>query len=365
MHRPPPDMEPRVYGAQKIAALVATLAEDGIAPAAVLAGSGITEDALADARLLVSFAQGAAVFRNAARLAVDPATAFRAGSRMHLTALGIYGYGLLSSPTHADQVDFIVKYNRMTGPMAGPSLFTCDGEHGVYAYEVLVTPDPHDPLYRFALEFACAAQLTVSRDLHGGDFNFVEIRAACPAPADAARYPALFGCPVHFGQRHDEVVIDMDWARFANRIPDTATHGAVREICQQFVVDLSHAGGTAAIVRRTLVEQMPWRFPTIETMAAALSLHPRTLRRRLESDGTTFKDLLTEVRRRLAIDYLRQTRMTTEEIATRLGYSDAANFRHAFVRWTGRTPHEYRGGRADASRGPAAAAPAGRPPARV
>jgi AraC-like DNA-binding protein len=45
---------------------------------------------------------------------------------------------------------------------------------------------------------------------------------------------------------------------------------------------------------------------------------------------------------RLAIDYLSQTRMTNEEIAIRLGYSDAANFRHAFLRWTGRSPSEFR-----------------------
>ena len=47
---------------------------------------------------------------------------------------------------------------------------------------------------------------------------------------------------------------------------------------------------------------------------------------------------------RLAIEYLRKTRMTNEDIASRLGYSDAANFRHAFARWTGKSPSEFRGG---------------------
>jgi AraC-like DNA-binding protein len=116
----------------------------------------------------------------------------------------------------------------------------------------------------------------------------------------------------------------------------------VRELCQQLVVDLTHSGGVSSVVRRTLVEKMPWRFPTIERMADEMAMHARTLRRRLEAEGTTYRGLLTEVRKRLAIEYLRKTRMTTEEIASRLGYSDAANFRHAFSRWTGKTPHEYR-----------------------
>ena len=76
--------------------------------------------------------------------------------------------------------------------------------------------------------------------------------------------------------------------------------------------------------------------------ATALGMHPRTLRRRLDADGTTFKVLLSEVRRRLAIEYLCGTKMTTEEIARRLGYSDAANSRHAFTRWTAKAPQEYR-----------------------
>ncbi|MCY1551328.1 putative HTH-type transcriptional regulator [compost metagenome] len=87
---------------------------------------------------------------------------------------------------------------------------------------------------------------------------------------------------------------------------------------------------------------MPWRFPSIETMARELALEPRALRRKLEIQGTSYRQILADVRRGLAIEYLRETRMTTEEIASRLGYSDAANFRHAFARWTQKTPREYR-----------------------
>jgi AraC-like DNA-binding protein len=53
---------------------------------------------------------------------------------------------------------------------------------------------------------------------------------------------------------------------------------------------------------------------------------------------------LAEVRMRLAIEYLRKTQMTNEEIASRLGYSEAANFRHAFARWTRKSPSAFRSG---------------------
>ena len=96
-------------------------------------------------------------------------------------------------------------------------------------------------------------------------------------------------------------------------------------------------------IRRFLIER-PGRYPSIETIAEKLQTYPRALRRKLESEGTSYRDLLAEVRMRLAIEYLRRTEMTNEEIASRLGYSDAANFRHAFTRWTGKSPSNFRGG---------------------
>jgi len=78
-------------------------------------------------------------------------------------------------------------------------------------------------------------------------------------------------------------------------------------------------------------------------VAAALSMNTRTLRRRLDAEKTSYRKVLAEVRMQLAIGYLRKTLMTNDEIAARLGYSDAANFRHAFTRWTYKNPSDFRG----------------------
>jgi AraC-like DNA-binding protein len=80
-------------------------------------------------------------------------------------------------------------------------------------------------------------------------------------------------------------------------------------------------------------------------MAAQLSVHPRTLRRKLEAEQITYRRIIAEVRMKLAIEYLRNTEMTNEEIAARLDYSDAANFRHAFARWTRKSPSAFRNGK--------------------
>ncbi|MCT8178878.1 AraC family transcriptional regulator [Variovorax sp. CY25R-8] len=336
------NFDARVYGPQRIAAVVATLAEDGVAPALTLADSGIDEDALRASATRVSYGQVVAVFRNAVRLATDPATALRAGARMHITSYGMYGYGLLSSPTRAALVEFSLKYNRVMGPVAGAVAYERDGDVANYTFEVMLSTDPEDALYRFALEFALAAHLRLGRDLLGPDFMLWGLRARYAEPPHVALYRDLFDGPLRFGEDSDRLQVAAPWIDRSSRLPDAVTHAMVTQMCQQVLAELPQGDGTGALIRRTLIEQMPWRFPTIDSMARQLAMHPRALRRRLEAEGTSYRDLLAAVRRGLAIEYLRKTRMTTEDIASRLGYSDAANFRHAFVRWTGSSPTSFR-----------------------
>jgi AraC-like DNA-binding protein len=330
-----------MYPAHKVAALVAVLVEKGVPAEDVLAGSGITESRLRAPATRVSYKQTLAVFRNALRLSPDPAVALLAGQRMHVTAYGMYGYALLSSPTHADSVDFAVKHHRVMGPVVDMSFALRDGAV-VYTYQPLSVPDPTDPLYRFVTEFQVASHLTLTMDLYGAAFGFSQVRLAYPAPPHAAMYRKIFNCPVHFRQPVDELRFDAAWLDEPMPYADPITNAMAREMCEKSLVEVNQAKGTAASIRRLLIEQ-PGRFPSIESMAQELALNPRTLRRKLDAEETSYRALLAEVRMRLAIGYLRETRMTNEEIASRLGYSDAANFRHAFARWTNKSPSEFRG----------------------
>lgn len=69
---------------------------------------------------------------------------------------------------------------------------------------------------------------------------------------------------------------------------------------------------------------------------------PRTLRRRLREESTSYRDVIDELRMRVAIKYLRDTQLSIGEIAVSLGFSETANFRHAFRRWTEKAPNEFR-----------------------
>ncbi len=97
----------------------------------------------------------------------------------------------------------------------------------------------------------------------------------------------------------------------------------------------------AGAVRDELVRD-PAAIPDLPRVAAALFLSVRTLSRRLNAEGTSFRALVDDVRRSRSEHLLGRTRMTTEQIAARLGYAESASFIRAFRRWNGCPPQEFR-----------------------
>ena len=335
-----PDFEQRIYLPQKIAACIEECGQEGIAPEVVLKDTGLEIDTLYDSSTRASYRQFNTVLRNVLAAADDPAIVLRAGRRMHVTAFGIYGYALLSSPTYTDALRFASKYHQIAGPLC-ETQFLCDDRQVTYVFEPWFWPDPSEPVYRLCLEFAVSTHLTVAKDFHGPSFKFGSVDFAFDAPPHLASYHELFQCPVRFNCPRNALHFDPAWIDRPAVLADRATHALTRELCDQLSSEVSLGGGIAAEIRRILIADRG-RFPSIEDIADRLALHPRALRRRLEANGTSYRDLLDDVRKRLAMEYLRKTHMTNEEIASRLSYSDAANFRRAFTRWTGRHPSEYR-----------------------
>jgi len=102
------------------------------------------------------------------------------------------------------------------------------------------------------------------------------------------------------------------------------------------------AGGTLAQRVRMLLQQTEGHMPTLQSMASRENLTERTFMRHLQAEGTSFQQLLDEVRQERACWLLAHTHTTVEEIAHALGYEDASNFSRTFKRWCGQTPKEYR-----------------------
>lgn len=335
-----PPMNTAVYPAHVVALLVNALESEGTHADATLAGSGITADVLHRPATRLTLRQMLTVCENALEHASDSDFALRVGSRMHIAACGILGYALLSSSSHGDAAMCAAKYDRLLGQFFQTSL-THDEQWATWTLTPCVIQDPTHPMYAFLMEFKLTSMLTVMRDLYGPGLHWSGVAVVHKRPAHWQQYSTWLQCPVRFGQPDNRLWFDAALMEQRMNYANPITHAMVRELCEQALEQHDQPTGLADAVQRQLVEQTG-RFPDLAHMARTLGMTPRTLRRRLEAENTSYRQIVTEVRKRLAEGYLRHTQMSTEEIAHRLNYSDSANFRHAFARWTQTSPGAFR-----------------------
>lgn len=158
-----------------------------------------------------------------------------------------------------------------------------------------------------------------------------------PNSGPSGNYARFLGCAVLHGQAHDCVVFrKSDLQRLILSGDEELAalfDGVVKRYLEQRM-----AGRFAVRVRDNLIAQLQHGPPSKAVTARMLRMSERTLLRRLKSEGTSFRDVVNQLRQELALQYLQRGEMTISEIAYRLGFSDEGAFSRAFKRWTGRRP---------------------------
>lgn len=330
----------KVYSVAKIAIVVESLAAEGIASADALAGVNLSPTQLHSAATRVSLNQVIRCYRNAARLSADPYFAYHTGLRFHVSTYGMYGFAILSSMDFRQAVEFAEQYQQLATPTADIAF----KEKGDYA-EWTINPVPLstvDPiLYRFIVELHFGIGVSLHREVMAPSFIPRELRATYDSASDRQTAATAYGCPVFFGQAENAIVFDRKWldgpAEFGNEL----AHLQVVKLCDQLMKEMQLRIGLAGSVRELLLVNLaqPMSF---DALARRLKIPTRTLKRKLREEGTSYRKIIDELRSQLAIKYLRDTELTVEDIASCLGFSDAAGFRHAFRRWTKETPGKFR-----------------------
>ncbi|HOB94601.1 MAG TPA: AraC family transcriptional regulator [Aquabacterium sp.] len=340
----------------KIDAVARVLAEAGVSPAVLLEGTGVDPARLQDADCKTSSAQLYRTLVRAAALSPFADLGRRIGARLRISGYGMYGYALLSAPTMRAAMDRALRFHALANPLVPIRITSSEGmvSWQCPARHALLLPDLDERLYRLLIELQLATHHQLAQDVMGAWCQPTEVTLAWPAPDDAATWAAAFGVAPRFGAEHCELRYPAAWLDRAPHLANAVTAAQTSRECARLLESLE---GGASVARRVYRELMrtPGPFPGIEAVAESLHMTGRTLRRHLSAEGTSYLDLLARVRRALAEDYLRATRMTIDDIAAALSFSDARSFRHAFARWTGCSPSDWR------RSGGAAHAPARRP----
>jgi AraC-like DNA-binding protein len=335
-----PGAEEKIYPPQKIVVLLDALTREGIAASRALATLGLSEQEVTDPATRVSLTQVMTCFRDAVRLSSDPMFAYRTGLHFHMSTYGMYGFAMLSSMDFRQTMRFAEHYHQLAAPLAD-MIFAEDGGRGVWTLTPRAHPLTDASLYRQVVEMYFGIHTSLHRDIMGPEFAPSELRVTFEAPSDPAAYAGLLGGPVRFRQPSNQLVFDARWLDRRPGLGNALTYAAVLEVCDRFVDELRRRAGVVGNVRHLLLTNLMQNL-SLRDVARELGMSVRTLRRRLADQGASYRQLTDELRRDVAINYLRETDMTVEDIAYALGFSDAANFRQAFRRWTSATPQRFR-----------------------
>jgi AraC-like DNA-binding protein len=312
------------------------LAERGIAPDALLAGTGLTQSQLDDSGGFITAAAQDRFLANAIALSGDHQPGLRLGRRLNISAHGSAGFAGLTAANARAALQVAVRYFALITELVNLHLEEDDA-----SISVVVVPlaDLTPRCEQFVIQTLFSSISLMAGFLLGAEAS--GLRLTVPGAPDEALLTGLpelrQGIRFHADQyriRLPRSVLDLPFA-----LADVAAHQVALARCDRELARLQSQRSLAARVYDHLLREHT--LPSLEQLAATLEMSSRTLHRRLEAEGCRFRHLLNQARMVRAERLLRQGHSITD-IAHQLGYGDSANFTRAFRRHHGQPPSRFR-----------------------
>lgn len=320
-----------------LAVLSRYISMKGIDKALLLSGSSIEVSDLDDPDAIITTEQELLVIKNLLKLVPDPNLGLTIGNQIHIGIHGQLGMAALSSNTLLDAIEIFFQFSDLLLTYFHYDL-TVKGDHAFLKMTELI--DLQDML-RFICEREFVSTYRLASDLVGTRFPLIEARIAYPRPKYFSSYKDIYQCPIVFNASDHMFVFDSSYLFKQLPMANPLTRKLYVKECQQISLRLKKQMTMTDRIRQEILFHGD-RIHSLDHLARYMNTSSRTIRRYLAMEGTSYRDLLSDIREHKAINMLRTTNSSIGQIATELGYRDLSNFYRAFKSWTGRTPSSYR-----------------------
>jgi AraC-like DNA-binding protein len=310
----------------------------GTDPAEWLAQCGVEPRQLDDLGYQPGLPLFCQLIEHALELTGEPAFGLLVGERLGISTHGILGFAALQSESLRQAIQLVERYLAVR-----TTLVTLRHEHDEAAqleHIRFVARYPLGTIQRTVLEAVILAIKNIFDTITPGDARVNQVNFPFPVPCYADLANQMFNCPVAYSQPWAGITFTASLLDLPLRMADPAAFREAELICQRELRKIGETTSLGARIRRIMLEKQNG-FPSLIVTARLFHMTPRTLHRRLLDEGTTFKQILEDVRHTLAVEHLKAGQLSIQEIAYSLGYNDVANFRRAFRRWEGVPPSEY------------------------
>lgn len=322
----------------KVFPVVAYLERNGIAKENFLSELGLGADILDFPENKLSLAQLDDIFLLAERLLNDEFIGLHVGETITKGFSSILGHILLNCATLSQALEKYCVYERLVDDTTRTSVYR-EGNNTIIESTIKESSIRGS---RQLLEYKMSGIRAYAVLLAKKQFPIVMVEFVHAAPVGRGEYERVFRSPVLFNRRRNGLVVDSKHLRL--RIPEPN-----RELLSVFeghaaatLKSLSLGDSFRKKASDIIIHTMNGRIPTVEEVAQHLAVSVRTLQMRLSKEGTSYRQLLDEIRKEVAFRYLRDKTVTIAEVAYLLGFSETSAFHRAFKGWTKLTPTEYR-----------------------
>ncbi|HKO96644.1 MAG TPA: AraC family transcriptional regulator [Pyrinomonadaceae bacterium] len=327
--------------AKAVDKVVKAAAKFGVPANSLFEASGLTLNDFVDPDNRIPFRTMVALYENGALLTGDQAFGLHVGEAVDPRAFDVLGYSVINSPTFGAGLDRMVRYNSLwTNGSAFDVEISDPNSRIIYNYlDRSIVEHRHDA------EMTFAAIVTLGRKVMTGATHWSPVRVSFQhhQPADTTEHQRIFDCPVSFGSAKNEFVFDSSALARPLAKADPGLCAVLDRHAKEMLAKFPGPEDSLLDRTRTLIkDELSGGDASLNRLAAKLGMSGRTLQRKLREQGTSHQELLDEMRRDLAIRYLREPEMAICEVAYLLGFSESSALHRAFKRWTGMTPSEFR-----------------------
>ena len=311
---------------------------------ALLARAGIDPRDLVDQDNRVPFAKYVTLMRTAKELVGDPALALHLGER-NIADVSVVGLIGQASETMSEAFLQLNRYVRLVVDVdvGTEQRFQVRQERGgLWLVDSRTHPNDFPELTESAF-----SQLVCGPRNYGVTQLVKEVHVTHAEPAYRAEYERVLGAPVLFGSRWNAMLIDERWLGHRIAALPRYVFGVLSEHADALLKDLESSKSVRGRVESLLMPVLHKGDASMDSIASQMGLSRQTLFRKLKAEGTSFEKVLDDLRHRLAVDYLSGRKVSVNETAYLVGFSEPAAFSRAFKRWTGTSPRTLRAARTE------------------
>lgn len=312
---------------------------------ALLTAAGLTEADFKPAEARLGFERFKALMREGKRLSGDTALGLRFGTDISFNVLSIVGLICYAAPTMdaafaqmnrygrlVIEVDGVGRDDRFVIEAQGNRTFIVDKRQNPNGFPELTESTlgrficgftrvfPKVPLYR-------SAEVTHERPPHGD------------------LYEELLGVPVRFGASQNAMEVDPAYLTMRLTSSPGYVFGMLSQQADSLLKTLEASKTMSGQVESLIMPRLHTGETSMKALAQEMGVSRQTLYRQLKDEGRTFDEVLDGLRHRLALHYLEGEKVSVNETAYLVGFSDPSSFSRAFKRWTGNSPGAYTAGR--------------------